>query len=368
MKIKMVDLHGQYLGIKDEIDEAINSVLKSGQFINGDQVEQFCNEFADYLDVNHVIPCANGTDALQIAMMALEFKLGDEIIMPSYNYISAAEVAVLLGFKPVFVDVDAKTFNIDVSQIEAKITSKTVAILPVHLYGQCADMEPILEIANRSKLAVIEDNAQSIGAEYTFSDGKVMKAGTMGTIGTTSFYPTKNLGCYGDGGALMANDKELAEKCWSIANHGQSAKGIHERIGINSRLDEIQAAFLMVKLRNLEEIINIKRNIAKQYDEAFKHIEIIQTPNRAKYSTHTYYKYIAKINGVEIEKLLNHLETEGIPVSQSLIPLHLLMISKVGVPFPVCEENYNSSLSLPIHPGLSERQIKLISTKLINYI
>jgi len=366
MKIKMVDLHGQYLGIKDEIDEAIKSVLDSGQFINGIQLEQFTKEFADYLNVNHVIPCANGTDALQIGIMALDFKPGDEIIMPSYNYISAAEVAVLLGLKPVFVDVDRQTFNIDVSQIEGCITSKTVAILPVHLYGQCTDMEPILRIADQYKLAVIEDNAQSIGAEYTFSDGRVMKAGTMGTIGTTSFYPTKNLGCYGDGGALMINDRDLAEKCRSIANHGQSTSGIYDMIGINSRLDELQAAILRVKLRYLEEFINYKRNIADMYNKAFEKHPKIESPFRAPYSTHTYYKYVLRVAGWDLS---DYLKKNGIPdLPETAIPIHFQPLYKSGGDFPVCNDHYNSVLTLPIHSELTEEKIDFVLSKFILYI
>jgi len=368
MKIKMVDLHGQYLGIKDEIDEAITDVLNSAQFINGTQVEQFTKEFAEYLNVDHVIPCANGTDALQIAIMALEFQPGDEIIMPSYNYISAAEVVVLLGLKPVFVDVDRLTFNIDISQIEDKITANTVAIIPVHLYGQCADMEPILRIADQNKLAVIEDNAQSIGAEYTFSDGRVMKAGTMGTIGTTSFYPTKNLGCYGDGGALMINDNVLVEKCKSIANHGQSTVGIHDKIGINSRLDELQAAILRVKLRHLEENINIKRNVADFYDRVFKKCSKIESPFRALYSTHSYYKYVVRMY-VNRENLINYLGENNITDElRSIIPVHLQNTYASGTDLTVSVNHFKTALSLPIHAELKDEQIDFISSKLISYL
>ena len=292
--IKMVDLHGQYLRIKGEIDNAIGEVLTSTAFIQGPQVKEFAAALASYTGANHVIPCANGTDALQVAMMALDLKPGDEVIVPVHTYVATAEVIALLGLTPVFVDVDAHAFNIDTAQIEQRITRKTRAIVPVHLYGQCADMEVILAIASRHNLYVIEDAAQALGAEYSFSDGSKKTAGTMGTIGTTSFFPSKNLGCYGDGGAIFTQDAALAEKITMIANHGQRIKYHHDVVGVNSRLDTLQAAILNVKLKHLASYTERRNLVAEYYD---KHLSpaLVQTPVRSKTSTHVFHQYTLKV-------------------------------------------------------------------------
>src|SRR5688572_5372742 len=294
-KIKMVDLHAQYQRIKDEVDEAITDVLESTAFIQGPEVQEFAKALATYTGAKFVIPCANGTDALQIAMMSLGFKPGDEIILPVHTYVATAEVIALLGLTPVFVDVDENTFNIDVNQVEQKITKKTVGIVPVHLYGQCAEMEPILRFASDHNLSVIEDAAQSLSAEYIFKTGVKMKSGTMGTIGTTSFFPSKNLGCFGDGGALFTNDETLAEKIRMIANHGQKTKYYHEVIGVNSRLDTLQAAVLKVKLKYLNDYSQRRIDVASAYDSAFGDLEDVEIPARSVFSTHVFNQYTLKL-------------------------------------------------------------------------
>src|SRR5919205_1141977 len=279
--IQMVDLKTQYHKIKNEIDAAVIEVLESSAFINGKPVQEFAGNLATYLNVKHVIPCANGTDALQIAMMALDLQPGDEVITPSFTYIATTEVIALLRLTPVFVDVDPKTFCIDVEGIRKAITPKTKAIVPVHLYGQAAPMEEIMEIAREHNLYVIEDNAQAIGCDYRFSDGRVKKTGAIGTVGTTSFFPSKNLGGYGDGGAMMTNDDDLAAKLRMVANHGQSKRYYHDIVGCNSRLDSIQAAVLEIKLKHLDEYIAARRSAADYYDAAFKNHPQITTPFRA---------------------------------------------------------------------------------------
>src|SRR5688572_6430623 len=283
-KIKMVDLQQQYQRIKPEIDAAIQEVIDSAAFIQGPPVAQFAKALADFTGAKHVIPCANGTDALQIAMMALGFKPGDEIILPVHTYVATAEVIALLGLTPVFVDVEEKSFNIDVDQIKKKITKKTVAIVPVHLYGQCANMEAIMKIAEEHKLHVIEDAAQSLSADFIFSNGNKKKAGTIGTIGTTSFFPSKNLGCYGDGGAIFTNDASLAEKINMMANHGQKIKYHHDSIGVNSRLDTLQAAILNVKLQFLNEYTKKRNEVAAFYDKSLATISHFMLPHRVSYS------------------------------------------------------------------------------------
>src|SRR5688572_13517290 len=279
-KIQMVDLVSQYEKIQTEIDSAVLNVIRSSAYINGPEVKSFQKELEDYLKVKHVIPCANGTDALQIAMMALDLQPGDEVITASFTYVATAEVIALLKLKPVLVDVDPFTMNIDISAIEKAITPKTKAIVPVHLFGQCADMEPLMALAQKHKLHVIEDTAQAIGADYTFSNGKKQKAGTIGIIGCTSFFPSKNLGCFGDGGAIFTNDDELAGKLRMIANHGQSVQYVHDSIGVNSRLDSIQAAVLRIKLRHLDEYAAARNKAADYYDNAFKNHPEIVTPQR----------------------------------------------------------------------------------------
>jgi dTDP-4-amino-4,6-dideoxygalactose transaminase len=297
--IQMVDLKTQYQKIKTGIDTAVIDVLESSAFINGKPVQQFAENLSKYLDVKHVIPCANGTDALQIAMMALDLQPGDEVITPSFTYIATTEVVALLRLKPVFVEVDAKTFCMDPDALRKAITSKTKAIVPVHLYGQAANMEAIMQIAQEHNLAVIEDNAQAIGSDYIFNDGTKKKTGTIGTIGTTSFFPSKNLGCYGDGGAIATNDDALAAQMRMVANHGQSKRYYHDVVGCNSRLDTVQAAILNIKLRELDNYIAARRKAADYYDAAFAGNAKITTPFRAAYTNHVFHQYTLVLEGVK---------------------------------------------------------------------
>lgn len=371
-EIKMVDLQAQYLRIKDEIDSAINEVLMSTAFIQGPQVKIFAEALSKYNQGVKVIPCANGTDALQIAMMALDLKPGDEIILPVHTYVATAEVIALLGLTPVFIDVDPKTFNIEVNHIEEKITAKTKAIVPVHLYGQCADMEPILEIAKRKNLFVIEDLAQALGADYTFKNGEVKRSGTMGTIGCTSFFPSKNLGCYGDGGAIFTNDETLAEKIRMIANHGQKVKYQHEVIGVNSRLDTLQAAILNVKLKYLDDYTKRRNRVADFYDSHLKDVSFIETPFRAKNSTHVFHQYTIKTKGIDRDALKKYLEAKGIPsMIYYHIPLHLQKAYRQKefgeASFPVTEQLSKTVLSLPIHTEMTGEELFYICDTIKNF-
>lgn len=371
-KIKMVDLHLQYLRIKDEIDEAIDRVLTSTAFIQGPEVEEFSKDLAKYTGAGFVIPCANGTDALQIAMMALEFKPGDEVILPVHTYVATAEVVTLLGLTPVFTDVDDATFNIDVAQLEEKITSRTVAIAPVHLYGQCANMEAILKLADQYELHLIEDAAQSLSAEYIFSDGRRKKSGTIGTIGITSFFPSKNLGCFGDGGALFTNNEALAEKIKMIANHGQKIKYHHEIIGVNSRLDTLQAAVLKVKLKHLEEYTKQRGMVAAKYDQSFGGADHFKTPFRSSFSTHAFHQYTLKVKNGTRNALKQYLAEEGIPTMIYYpVPLHLQKAFRRREyqegSFPVAEKLSKSVISLPIHTEMSEDQIAFICDRVNHY-
>jgi len=371
-KIQMVDLRTQYLRIKPEIDKAIEEVLTSTAFIQGREVAQFSEALGKYLGVEHVIPCGNGTDALQIAFMALGCKAGDEVILPVHTYVATAEVLALLGLKPVFVDVDEMTFNIDVAQVEGKITSKTVAIVPVHLYGQCADMEAIQLIASRHNLRVIEDAAQALGAEYTFSDGRKRKAGTMGTIGATSFFPSKNLGCFGDGGAIFTNDPQLAEKIRMIANHGQKKKYHHDIVGVNSRLDTLQAAILKVKLNYLDEYAQRRNNVADFYDEGLSGIKELEIPYRSKNSTHVFHQYTLKVGGRDREDFKNYLSQHAVPsMVYYPVPLHMQKAyHQAGFregSFPVTERLSNTVISLPIHTEMSFDQLDFIANIIKNY-
>lgn len=371
-KIKMVDLHGQYLRIKVEVDAAIQQVLTSTAFIQGPEVNTFARALASYTGAGAVIPCANGTDALQIAMMALDFKPGDEIILPVHTYVATAEVIALLGLTPVFVDVDERTFNIDVAQVEEKITSRTVAIVPVHLYGQCADMEPLLAIAAKHSLQVIEDVAQALGADYTFKDGTKKKAGTMGIIGTTSFFPSKNLGCYGDGGAIFTNDQTLAEKIRMLANHGQRIKYHHDIIGVNSRLDTLQAAILNVKLKHLPEYEQKRNEVAAYYDRALMGSTYVEIPFRSANSTHVFHQYTLKINGASRDAFKAHLEKQGIPTMIYYpVPLHLQQAyRRAGFDegsFPVTEKLSKVVISLPIHTEMIPDQLEYICQVIKNF-
>jgi UDP-2-acetamido-2-deoxy-ribo-hexuluronate aminotransferase len=366
-KIQMVDLQSQYLRIKKEVDDAIQKVLTSTAFIQGKDVGEFAAALGKYVDVPFVIPCANGTDALQIAMMSLDFKPGDEVILPVHTYVATAEVMGLLGLTPVFVDVDEKTFNIDITRIEKKITKRTVAIVPVHLYGQCADMEQILGLATEYGLYVIEDAAQALGAQYTFSNRTTRRAGTMGIIGTTSFFPSKNLGCYGDGGALFTRDEKLAEKIRMIANHGQRVKYHHDIIGVNSRLDTLQAAILNVKLNYLDEYERKRNEVAAYYDQNLAGIKAIDLPFRAPNSTHVFHQYTIKVEGKRNE-LRDHLASAGVPTMIYYpVPLHLQNAYRQKDfgegSFPVTEKLSKSVLSLPIHTEMPvEHQDFICST------
>lgn len=367
----MVDLHKQYLRIKTEIDKAIEDVLTSTAFIQGPQVRNFADALGEYVHCENVIPCGNGTDALQIAMMALELKSGDEVIVPVHTYVATAEVIALLGLTPIFVDVDEHTFNIDVTQIEKVITKKTKAIVPVHLYGQCADMEPMLQVAADHSLHVIEDAAQALGAEYRFSDGTVKKAGTMGVIGTTSFFPSKNLGCYGDGGAIFTRDPGLAEKIRMIANHGQRVKYHHDIIGVNSRLDTLQAAILNVKLQYLSEYAAKRNEVARYYDENIRS-KHVQTPVRDQRSTHVFHQYTLKIDGKDRNELQKYLTDKGIPsMIYYPVPLHLQRaFRREGYgegSFPVTEKLSNTVISLPIHTEMVSDELQFICNSINDF-
>jgi UDP-2-acetamido-2-deoxy-ribo-hexuluronate aminotransferase len=371
-KIQMVDLKGQYLKIKKEVDAAIAQVLDTTAFINGPAVKEFAADMEKYLNVKHVMPCANGTDALQIAMMALDLKPGDEVITASFTYVATAEVIGLLGLKPVLVDVYPDTFDINIEAIEKAITPKTKAIVPVHLFGQCADMERIMAVAKKHNLFVIEDVAQAIGADYTFSDGRKVKAGTIGTIGCTSFFPSKNLGCYGDGGAMYTNDPDLAAKMKMISHHGQSVQYVHDVLGVNSRLDTIQAAILKVKLQHLDEYAAARNKVAAYYDKAFAGHPKLKIPKRVKNSTHVFHQYTLQLNGVDRTALREFLANKGIPAMIYYpIPLHMQKAYKddryKAGDFPVTEKLCASVLSLPMHTELDEETLKFITDSVLEF-
>lgn len=371
-KIHMVDLHTQYLRIKIEIDAAIQQVINSSAFIQGPQVKEFSDSLSTYLNSKFVITCANGTDALQIALMALDCKPGDEVILPVHTYVATAEVIALLGLTPVFTEVNPDTFNIDVTHIESKITNKTIAIVPVHLYGQCADMEPLLSLAKKRKVHIIEDAAQALGAEYVFSDARRMKAGTMGTIGCTSFFPSKNLGCYGDGGAIFTQDATLAEKIRMIANHGQRKKYHHEIVGINSRLDTLQAAILNVKMKYLDDYARRRNEAAEYYDKHLSNLPFIDVPVRAPYSTHVFHQYTLKTNGIDRDAFKTFLEAKGIPTMIYYpIPLHLQkayqQVQFSEGSFSITEELSRTVISLPIHTEMTTEELSYICNSIKEY-
>ncbi len=372
-KIQMVDLQKQYLQIKMEIDKSIQDVIDNCSFINGPQVESFQSNLKKYLNVKHVIGCANGTDALQIAMMALDLKPGDEVITTSFTFIATVEVISLLGLKPIFVDVDPDTFNIDPQEIEKKITPKTKAIVPVHLFGQCASMQEIREIAIKNKLFIIEDTCQAIGADYTFNDGHKLKAGTIGDIGCLSFFPSKNLGCYGDGGALLTNNDLLAEQIKMIVNHGMKVRYYHETIGVNSRLDSIQAAILNVKLNYLDTYISSRNHAALYYDSKLGNHSRILIPARDKKSSHVFHQYTLKLKNINQFDLQEYMKTKDVPVMIYYpVPLHLqkayqYLGYKEG-DLPITEQLCKSVISLPMHTELDEEQLNDITSHLLNYI
>lgn len=369
----MVDTRTQYENIKTEVDAAIQEVLNSAAYINGKAVQDFTASLSQYLGVKHVIPCANGTDALQIAMMALGLQPGDEVITPSFTYIATTEVVALLKLTPVFVEVDPKTFCIDPVSIRKAITPKTKAIVPVHLYGQAAPMEEILAIAKEFNLYVIEDNAQAIGCDYTFSDGTVKKTGTMGTIGATSFYPSKNLGAYGDGGAIFTNDDALAHQLKMVANHGQQKRYYHEVVGCNSRLDTIQAAILNIKLSKLDAYNSARQAVADYYNKAFVDNEKIVTPYVASYSNHVYHQYTLVLNGVNRDELGAYLASQNIPsMIYYPVPGHKQdMFNTFALPtYELATTDWLTErvISLPVHTEMEQEQLEYITKHVLNFV
>ena len=372
-KIQMVDLVSQYERIQGDVDKAVLDVIRSSAYINGPEVKNFQSELEEYLNVKHVIPCANGTDALQMAMMALGLKPGDEVITATFTFVATAEVIALLGLTPVLVDVDEETFMLDPEEVKKAITPKTKAIVPVHLFGQCANMEAIMQIAREHNLYVIEDTAQAIGAEYTFADGSTAKAGTMGDIGTTSFFPSKNLGCFGDGGAIFTNSDDLAEKLRVIANHGMTVRYYHDEIGVNSRLDSIQAAILRKKLPNLDSYNAARKAAADYYDNAFKDVSQIITPKRAESSTHAFHQYTLRLHDVDRAKLIDHLNSKGVPAMIYYpVPLHMQKAYQderyVQGQFPVAEMLASQVISLPMHSELDNEQLEFITQSLLEFV
>ncbi len=371
-KIQMVDLKSQYQKIKPEIDVAIQEVIDSTAFIKGSAVKNFEKEFADYLGVKHVIACGNGTDALQIALMALGLERGDEVITTSFTFIATAEVIALLGLTPVLVDVEMDTYNISVEAVEKAITSKTKAIIPVHLFGQAANMDDLVVLAKKHQLSLIEDTAQGIGGDYYSNSGQTIKLGTMGDIGTTSFFPSKNLGCYGDGGALFTNNDEIAHKIRIIANHGMETRYYHDLVGVNSRLDSIQAAILRVKLPHLDEYSNARRKAAHYYDQAFLNHPNIKIPYRSKKSKHIFHQYTLLIKDANRDELREYLGIKNIPAMIYYpVPLHLqkayLNERYVDGDFPVTEYLASNVLSLPMHTELTDIELSYIKEAILAF-
>ncbi|MDP3313323.1 DegT/DnrJ/EryC1/StrS aminotransferase family protein [Lutibacter sp.] len=372
-KIQMVDLQSQYIKIKDQVDKNIIAVLESSAYINGPEVQQFQKELENYLGVKHVIPCANGTDALQIAMMGLNLKPGDEVITADFTFAATVEVIALLQLTPVLVDVKKDTFNMDIEALKKAITTKTKAIVPVHLFGQCANMEAVLKVAKKHNLYVIEDNAQAIGADYIFSDGTKKKAGTIGIVGTTSFFPSKNLGCYGDGGAIFTNDDELAHTLRGIVNHGMYKRYYHDVVGVNSRLDSIQAAILRIKLRELDNYCNTRQKAAAYYSTAFSTNKNIITPATSLFTTHVFHQYTLQITNGKRNELHQHLLDNGIPNAIYYpVPLHS---QKAYVDdryneadFKVTNELIDTVISLPMHTELDKEQQDFIINTILNFV
>lgn len=368
----MVDLKSQYNTIKTEIDTAIQNVLNTTAYINGPEVKEFQKELENYLSVKHVIPCANGTDALQIAMMALNLKPDDEVITSNFTFAATVEVIALLKLTPVLVDVYPDTFNINIEAVKKAITPKTKAIVPVHLFGQCADMEPLLQLAKENHLHIIEDNAQAIGADYTFADGTKKKAGTMGIVGTTSFFPSKNLGCYGDGGAIFTNDDDLAQKLRSIANHGMAQRYYYDSIGVNSRLDSIQAAILKVKLPHLDAYCQARQNVANFYNNAFANHPNIITPTTSDFTTHVFHQYTLRIINANRNELHHYLLENDIPNAIYYpVPLHTQKAYQdnrfKNEDFEVTNELVQTVISLPMHTEFDEEQLTYITQKVLTF-
>jgi len=371
-KIQMVDLQSQYYKIKNDVDNAVLNVMDSAAFINGPEVKSFQNELESYLDVKYVIPCANGTDALQIALMALDLKEGDEVITADFTFAATVEVIHLLKLKSVLVDVDYDTFTISTDQIKKAITPRTKAIIPVHIFGQCANMEEILKVAEEHNLYVIEDNAQAIGSQFTFSDGTVKHAGTMSTVGTTSFFPSKNLGCYGDGGAIFTNNDELAHRLRGIVNHGMYERYYHDEVGVNSRLDSIQAAVLRKKLPNLDSYNESRRKAADYYDEAFADNEHILTPKRAENSTHVFHQYTLRILNGKRNDLQKFLTEKEIP-AMIYYPVALrkqkaYFQESNDADFVNTDKLLDQVISLPMHTELDEEQLKYITDAVLEFM
>ena len=370
----MVDLTGQYHKIKEEVDAAVMEVMETAAFINGPAVKSFQKNLEKYLDVKNVIPCGNGTDALQLALMALDLKPGDEVITTSFTFIATAEVIALLKLTPVLVDVLPDTYNIDPVAVEKAVTSKTKAIIPVHLFGQCANMDEIMNIAEKYNLYVIEDTAQAIGADYTFKDGSVKKAGTIGNIGCTSFFPSKNLGGYGDGGAIFTNDDELAKKLRILANHGMAVRYYHDYVGVNSRLDTIQAAILDIKLKHLDEYSSARQKAAAFYNETFSKSEKITSPSTADFTTNVFHQYTMVLaDDVDREGLQKHLAGKGIASAVYYpVPLHLQKAYKdprySEGDFPVTEYLSKHVMSLPIHTEMNEEILNYITQSVLEYV
>ena len=371
-KIQMVDLQSQYYKIKADVDNAVLNVIDSAAFINGPEVKSFQTELEQYLDVKHVIPCANGTDALQIALMALDLKEGDEIITADFTFAATVEVVHLLKLKSVLVDVDYDTFTIDIEKLKAAITPKTKAIIPVHIFGQCANMEEILKVAKEHGLFVIEDNAQAIGSDFIFSDGTVKKSGTMGILGTTSFFPSKNLGCYGDGGAIFTNDDELAHKLRGIVNHGMYERYYHDEVGVNSRLDSLQATILRKKLPLLDGYNEARRKAADYYDEAFAENPNILTPKRAAYSTHVFHQYTLRILNGKRNELQQFLTEKEVP-AMIYYPIALrkqkaYFQESDPKDFVNTDKLLEQVISLPMHTELDEEQLKYITDAVLEFM
>ena len=370
--LPMVDLKSQYDRLKDEIMGGFQEVLENTQFINGPVVKEFAAQLADYLDVKYAIPCGNGTDALQIALMSLGLKPGDEVITTPFTFVATAEVIGLLGLKPVFVDVDPDTFLMDVSKLEEKITPNTRCVIPVHLFGQCVDMESLLTICEKHNLKIVEDNAQAIGAEIRFSDGTVKKAGTIGDLGTTSFFPSKNLGCYGDGGAIFTNNEDYGKLVRMIVNHGSSKKYYHDVIGVNSRLDSLQAVVLRAKLPQLDVFNKARQKVAAFYNEKFKDLKSVQIPSFASWSTHVFHQYTLRLVGIERAPFMEYLKECGISSAVYYpVPLHIQEGYKESGynngDFPISEELSESVISLPIHTEMDSEKLEYITSKVIEY-
>lgn len=368
--IPMVDLQNQYKNIENDVDTAVLKSIKSGKYINGPEVASFKENLQNFLGVKHVIPCANGTDALQLALMAADLKPGDEVIAPSFTFVATAEVIALMGLTPILIDVHPDTFCLDENKLEGLITSKTKAIVPVHLFGQCANMEAIMDIANKHNLLVVEDNAQAIGADFTFSDGKKAKAGTIGQIGCTSFFPSKNLGCYGDGGAVFTNDDALAKRIAVIANHGMDVRYYHDEIGVNSRLDSVQAAILDIKLKKLKEYNSARQNAADLYEKYLGQEQKLTLPKVADFTNHVYHQYTVLAESLELrDAIIKHLQSVGIACAVYYpVPLHKQKAYKndryPDTSFPVTNKLSDHVFSLPMHTELTDEVVEIIANEI----